>query len=129
MATWQSGRESKLLDEIIAGQKTIEGRLNRDKFAKYERGDRISLRRDYRDEQGVLYDGEPDAALVEIVAIRHYPDFISMVRSEGYQLVIPDARSAEEAASLYDAYYSKDDQTKYGVLAIEVRVVDELANE
>ena len=28
MTTWESGRESSLLDDIIAGRKTIEGRLN-----------------------------------------------------------------------------------------------------
>ena len=59
MKTWESGRESGLLDEIIAGRKTIEGRLNRGKFAEYQPGDQVWLRRDYRDKQGVLRDGEP----------------------------------------------------------------------
>ena len=39
MKTWHSGRESQLLDEMIAGRKTIEGRLNREKFADYAVGD------------------------------------------------------------------------------------------
>lgn len=28
MSRWESGRESSLLDDIIAGRKTIEGRRN-----------------------------------------------------------------------------------------------------
>ena len=119
--TWTSGRESKLLDDIIAGRKTIEGRLNKGKFAQYQVGDYVSLRRDYRDENGVLHDGEPCAALVEIVAIRSYETFIDMVNAEGYAKVIPHATSAQEAADEYNKYYSAEDQAKYGVLAIEVR--------
>lgn len=124
MSTWESGRESDLLDDIIAGRKTIEGRLAKGKFAKYQVGDIVYLRRDFRDKDGVLHDGEPRAAKVEIVGIRTYPTFLSMVKAEGYRCVIPRARSAEEAASEYDKFYSREDQEKYGVLAIEVGIAE-----
>lgn len=117
---WQSGRESSLLDDIIAGRKTIEGRLCRGKFAMYAVGDVVSLRRDVRDDHGVLHEGEPGVVRVEIVAIRHYSSFLDMVTAEGYQRVIPSASSAEEAADEYSKYYSSEDQQHYGVLAIEV---------
>lgn len=119
---WQSGRESYLLDDIIAGRKTIEGRLNRGKFAEYRVGDTVSLRRDWHDERGILHDGEPDACQVQIVAIRPYGSFLEMVTAEGFERVIPSATSAEEAAAEYDRYYSTQDQQTYGVIAIEVRV-------
>lgn len=124
MTTWESGRESRLLDEIIAGRKTVEGRLNRSKFAEYEVGDTIKLRRDIRQPDGTLVDGEPDAARVRIVAIRQYATFLEMVTAEGYKKVIPYARSTKEAADEYDNYYSAEDQAKYGVLAIEVAVTE-----
>lgn len=123
MAEWTSGRESVLLDDIIAGRKTIEGRLNRDKFALYAPGDTIRLRRDFRDAEGALHDGIEDAARVEVLAVRHYPDFLTMVTAEGYRRVIPSAKSAQEAADLYDRYYSAEDQKRYGVLAVEIRYV------
>jgi len=122
MTTWESGRESGLLDDIIAGRKTIEGRLNKGKFAEYKVGDSVSIRRDYRDDKGTLQDGEPSAATVKVVAIRHYTSFLEMVSAEGYKKVIPSAQSAEEAAAEYDKYYSTEDQAAYGVLAIEVTV-------
>lgn len=123
MSVWESGRESRLLDEIIAGRKTVEGRLNKGKFAEYCVGDEVRLRRDYRDENGVLQDGELDAARVNVVAIRHYPDFLSMVKAEGYRRVIPDAVDIQAAADEYNKYYSADDQAYYGVLAIQVKML------
>ena len=122
MTTWESGSESNLLDDILAGRKTVEGRLNRDKFAQYKVGDTVNLRRDYRNDAGQLEDGELNAAIVEIVAIRTYPTFLVMVTAEGYQSVIPSAKSADEAADEYNKYYSDVDQARYGVLAIEVRL-------
>lgn len=123
MAEWTSGRESGLLDDIIAGRKTIEGRLNKGKFADYQIGDIIKLRRDIRDKQGVLHDGEPDRARVEVVAIRRYATFLDMVLAEGFQRVIPSAPTAEVAADEYNKFYSSADQAKYGVLAIEIALV------
>lgn len=120
MKVWESGRESNLLDDIIAGRKTIEGRLNRGKFAEYSVGDIVSLRRDHRDNRGILQDGERNAAQVKIIAIRHYETFIEMVESENYRSVIPSASSSKEAAAIYDDYYSIEDQNKHGVLAIEI---------
>src|SRR5690606_8704972 len=98
--------ESGLLDDIIAGRKTLEGRLNRGKFAEYTPGDEIGLRRDYRDKSGVLIDGEPNAARVKVVAIRHYVSFLHLVEVAGYKNVIPSARDAQSAAAEYDKYYS-----------------------
>lgn len=121
LTTWRSGRESVLLDAIINGTKTIEGRLGKGKFSEYRVGDTVSLRRDTRDEDGVLRDGEPDAARVIVTAIRQYPDFITMVNEEGFEKVIPGARDARAAADEYNKYYSLEDQRTYGVLAIEVR--------
>ena len=123
MTTWQSGRESDLLDDIIAGRKTIEGRLNRGKFAQYQVGDFVSLRRDIRDQHGILHDGGPDAALVKITAIRHYNTFLDLTTAEGHEKVIPHAHSTQQAADEYNKYYSAEDQASYGVLAVEVQLI------
>jgi len=126
MAVWESGRESGLLDDIIAGRKTIEGRLNRGKFAKYQPGDQVWLRRDYRDENGILQDGELQQVLVEVTAIRHYKTSLNMVTAEGFRKVIPYAATAEQAAAEYDKYYSAEDQAKYGVLAVAFKLISHI---
>jgi len=120
---WHSGRESMLLDDIIAGRKTIEGRLNRGKFAHYQVGDIVELRRDIRGADGVLRDGERAEARVEVVAVRHYDSFIHMVAAEGYTRVIPSAANAGQAADEYNKYYPAEDQAQYGILAIEVKLL------
>ncbi len=118
---WQSGRESSLLDDIIAGRKTIEGRLNHGKFVQYQVGDTVELRRDVRGSDGILRDGDRPEERVEITAIRHYDSFLQMVAAEGYRRVIPAASDAEQAADEYNKYYSATDQAHYGVLAIEIK--------
>lgn len=124
MTNHHSGRESHLLDDIIAGRKTIEGRLNKGKFANYKIGDTVWLRRDIRDENGILHDGQPKQALVEIIDIRDYHSFLDLTTNEGFQKVIPGAKSNEQAAAEYNKYYSAADQAKYGVLAIEIKLID-----
>jgi len=119
--TWQSGRESRLLDDIIAGRKTIEGRLNRGKFAQYQVGDIVELRRDVRGPDGILRDGDSPEVRVEIVAIRRYQSFLQMASTEGFVRVIPSAKDVGEAAKEYDTYYSIADQTRFGVVAIEIK--------
>lgn len=123
MNVWESGRESGLLDDIIAGSKTIEGRLNRGKFAEYKPGDHVWLRRDYRDENGILQDGELRQVLVEVTAIRHYKSSFEMVKAEGFKNVIPYVDTVEAAAAEYDKYYLAEDQATYGVLAIEFHLL------
>ena len=89
-------------EAVVAGTKTIEGRLNTGKFAEFVAGDIVNIRKDYRDIHGVRHDGESNAARVQIVTVRKYPDFAAMVEAE---------------------YYPAEDQAKYGVLAIEVKVL------
>ncbi len=120
MTTWESGRESRLLDDIIAGRKTIEGRLNKGKFADYRIGDLIWLRRDYRDKDGILHDGEPHFCQVKIIDIRHYASFLDLTRAEDFKTVIPYVDTAEQAADEYNKFYSPEDQASYGVLAIQI---------
>ncbi len=118
--TWVSGRESQLLDDIIDGKKTIEGRLNKGKFADYAVGDHVLLRRDIRSASGQLIDGDLPEIEVKILALRHYASFGDMVISEGHTRVIPSATSDHEAALEYDKYYTKNDQEQFGVIAIEI---------
>lgn len=123
MAVWEFGLEVTPFEAVVAGRKTIEGRLNTGKFAQFVAGDIVKIRRDYRDENGVIQDGEPDAARVEVVAVRKYANFSDLVNSEGVERVSSVSASAQETSDGYAEYYSVEDQTKYGVLAIEIAVI------
>ena len=69
MNIWYYRRESYLIDNIIEWRKTIVGRLNRGKFANYDVGDIVILRRYYRDKNGVLQDGADYDTKVQITKI------------------------------------------------------------
>lgn len=132
MTTWEFGLVTESFDAVTAGKKTIEGRLNKGKFAKFAIGDIVEIRKDYRDKNGDIQDGEPNAARVEVVAIRRYPDFAAMVKAEGYKQVAARPASEEDTIAGYEKFYSVEDQAKYGVLAIEVKVIevgDDAAND
>ena len=124
MAIWEFGLETIPFEAVVAGRKTIEGRLSTGKFAQFAAGDIVKVRRDYRDENGVIQDGEPDAARVKVVAVRKYANFSDLVNSEGIERVSSAPASAEETINGYAEYYSLEDQAKYGVLAIEVTVIE-----
>lgn len=123
MHVWISGRESQHIDDIIAGKKTVEGRLARGKFAHYAPGDIVELRRDFRDESGNLQEGEPNQARVRIVAIHRYVSFSEMLEREGIANVLPRAKSMKEAIVEYQKYYSNNEQAEYGVLGIVIELV------
>lgn len=122
MKIYESGRESKLLDDIKAGRKTIEVRLNRDKFAEYKSGDRVWLREDFYQE-GQIIKSKPKQVLVEITRVKKYKSFRDLMEGSGFRNVIPAAKMIDEA--VYDTYrfYSSADENKYGVLAIYFKVL------
>jgi ASC-1-like (ASCH) protein len=120
MNIWYSGRESYLVDDIIAGHKTIEGRLKRGKFANYAVGDIVMLRRDYRDKNGVLQDGADYDTKVQITNIKQYGSFKDMFKYEDYRQALPRDGGLKEVIETYYKYYTKEEQQKYGVLAIHI---------
>ena len=119
--SWEFGLAPEPFAQVESGAKLIEGRLNRGKFAQFRPGDIVSLRADYYDAAGKLQDGRVGALQLEVVSIRHYDSFLEMVAAEGYDRVIPSASNDREAADEYARYYSADDESNYGVIAIEIR--------
>ena len=118
---WSAGVESDLLDEIIKGRKIIEGRLNRGKFRDCKIGDIICLRRDFNDDPEK--DSVSDSARVLITNIIKYKNFKTLLEEVGYKNAIPTASSIEEAYNEYLKYYSEIDQNKFGVVAIEIKII------
>lgn len=123
MTTWESGRATEHLNDIIAGLKTVEGRLNSGKFAKYKPGDTINIREDIYNLNGDLIKEIPNRCIVEIVKIGVYKDFYSMLLDIGFKKALPRAISLDEAIDTYHQFYSLSDESKYGVLGIHIKQV------
>ena len=113
----QLGIQSEILQQIIDGRKTVEGRLGKDKFLTIKPGDTISIREDiYKD--GNIAASIEDQARITIDAVEPYDSFEAMLRAVGYEKAIPSARSLEDALAQYRVYYSEADERQYGVIAL-----------
>lgn len=123
MNIWESGRATEHIQDIIAGTKTLEGRLNRSKFAKYKPGDIINLREDVYDNNGKKVKEIKNKVTVKITKIGAYPDFETMLEQVGYKSALPRASSLSDAINTYRKYYPPTDEQKCGVLAIHITVI------
>lgn len=122
MRIYESGRESSLLQKIKDKSKTIECRLNRDKFTKYQAGDRVWLREDtYL--SGEIVNSRPKQLLIEIEKIENYPTFQDMFEAIDYSKAIPTAKSTNEAVAARRQFYSSAEEQDCGVLAIYFHVI------
>ena len=94
---------------IISGQKTIEGRLNKGKFASIQEGDTLIL--------------APKNIEFEVVGKNIYNSFKEMIKSEGVKNVVPDKIDIEEAVNVYYKFYTKEQENEFGVSAIKIKKI------
>lgn len=116
------GINSEILAQILDGRKTIEGRLAKGKFLALKPGDDISVREDMY-VNGTIIETHDSAAKLHVIDIEKFSSFNEILVAKGFEKVIPNAKSIEEARSEYERYYSSDDEKEYGVLGISFRVV------
>lgn len=91
---------------IQSGQKTIEGRLNKEKYKYFEVNDLIFWNNKFHS---------------KIKAIRHYPSFFSFLSTEKLEQCLPGVQSVAEGVNdVYYKYYLEEEEKKYGVLCIEL---------
>ena len=99
---------------IVSGEKTFEGRLNKDKWANVKNGDTI------------LFTFENDVVTQNIVRcvanVFTYDNFGDALNVHGDQLIpkhlVPAGSTAE---SVYLSIYSEADIKKYGVVIFELK--------
>lgn len=102
---------------IKEGKKTIEGRLNKNSFKKIEVNDIIN------------FINKDDNIYVKVVDIKKYSSFLDMLKSEDINKVTPLSNSIEESLNIYRNCYSENAENKYGVLAINIKLIKYLNND
>lgn len=103
---------------VKSGKKTCEGRLNKGEFAALKLGEKITF---YKDKNICCSDSNEFSVVV--TGLFSYPSFEVMLESEGLSTVLPPIKTIKEGVEVYRQFYSEEDEAKYGVLAICVRVV------
>lgn len=93
---------------ILQGKKTVEGRLNKGKFADLCVGAQLQF--------------EETGELLEVVSLTPYVSFQSMLESEGLKHVLPWMTDIESGVAVYHQFYTSAQEAEFGVLAIEVKV-------
>ena len=97
---------------IKSGTKTIELRLNDEKRSLIKIGDKIEFTNRITEEKIV----------VEVINLHNYDSFFELYKhfdkvSMGYD------EDEEEDPKDMEQYYSKEEQDKYGVLGIEIKLI------
>ena len=112
--------EMRLADEpfdmIVSGKKTIEVRLNDEKRRELSAGDIIIL---YRKSH------ISDMCAVRVVGLRRYDNFLQLFSAERLADTGCIEMNAEQAVQSMYKYNSPYQEEKDGVLAIEIRLIEE----
>lgn len=107
MSTFLINIQEPYLSYVLRGQKTVEGRLNKGKFAAINVGDIIEI--------------EPNKERFEVVYKNKYGSFKEMIEKEGVKKVIPDADNIDKAVDVYYKFYTKEQEKEFGVIAIGIK--------
>jgi ASC-1-like (ASCH) protein len=99
---------------ITLGLKTIEGRLNKGKFKELNVGDTIKWENS---------DFKYRSIMTRITKKVEYKSFEKYLESEGMEKCLPAVPSLEHGLSVYYKYYTKDDEAKFGIVAIHLELV------
>jgi ASC-1-like (ASCH) protein len=96
---------------IKEGRKTIEGRLNKGRFASLKVG------------QVIMWENAGQAVKTKLVRIEKYNTFSDMLANEGLRHVLPDIKTIKDGVDVYRQFYSEAKEAEYGVLAIQVELI------
>ena len=93
-------------------RKTIEGRLNTGKFSLFKKGDILKI-----------INGN-EHIIVKIRKLKTYSSFKEYLSLEGLKRTLPNIYTIKDGVNIYRRFYSRDDENKYGVLAIYLKKIE-----
>lgn len=112
MKVYHNHRVEPYFTYVRKGKKNIEVRLRKGKYAEILAGDEIIVQTP--DESGSFS--------VDVVAIRNYASLRELFTSEDLSKVLPNAKDVDDAIALTRKFYAEEDENKYGVVALEVKL-------
>jgi ASC-1-like (ASCH) protein len=61
--------------------------------------------------------------LTKIVRVKTYDTFEDYLREEGLESSLPSINDIETGLSVYFKYFTKEDESQYGVIAIQIEKI------
>lgn len=102
--------KKKYIHQIKSGEKTVEGRIFKDRILKYQVGDRLRF---------YYVSNAQDDVVCRIVKLKKFSSFQEMLVKAGFKACIPEASSSEEALAIYDSIPGyREKAVFFGVVAI-----------
>ncbi len=99
---------------ISLGLKTVEGRKNKGRFGSMKPGQIIKW---------INEDFKPRHVYTKITQVTTYDTFEDYLRAEGLEKCLPSINDMEIGLSVYFKYFTKEDEAKYGVVAIQMEKI------
>ncbi len=107
---------------INLGLKTVEIQLNKGDFSKMNIGDVIEWINDDFKERSCFTEIVPKrSCLTKIISKTEYKSVEDYLKCEGLYKCLP---SLEYGLNLYYNYFTKEDQDKYGIVAIKIELLE-----
>ena len=98
------------LEHILAGRKTVEGRLNVGQVTQIRVGDTIALEC-----------AGPKRVMVHVDKVKHFSGFREMLEAYTVKKCLPDCSSVDEGVEVYHGFPNYAQKVlSFGVLAIEI---------
>ena len=99
---------------ISLGLKTVEGRKNKGKFKEMQVGDIVEWENNNFKERKIL---------TKITGKAEYKTFAEYLETEGLSKCLPGIPSLEHGLSVYFKYYTKEEESEFGVIAIRIELI------
>lgn len=107
---------------IQSGQKSVEGRLAKSRFAEIQVGDILK----WTNSEQTGKDKKPVARefTTRVSAIVYYKDFETYLATERLKNCLPGVRTIKDGVAVYHKFYPKEERQKYKVMAIHLVVLN-----
>ena len=102
-------------DMIKSGKKSVEVRLTDEEHRQISVGDVIIFCRK---------SGISDTCAVNVVGLRHYKDFLELFSAESLAAAGCENMTAAQAAQSMYQYYTAEQESVFGALAIEIELIE-----
>lgn len=111
--------QTRYFDFIQSGEKKVEGKVNKRKYAAIEKGDLLRFQ-DAADVSRTL--------LCEVISKAVYPSFREMLQAEGVSLCLPNVKTLEEGIRVYHSFpnYERDSKI-FQVVAFRILYLPHLS--
>ncbi len=109
---------------INLGLKTVEVRLNKGNFSKMNIGEVIEWINDDFNERTCFTEIVPKrSCFTKIIAKTEYKSIEDYLNAEGLNNCLPGIPSLELGLKLSYKYFTKEDEDKYGIVAIKIKLL------